>query len=586
MNSLLISAVVLLWFYLGYRFYGRFITGRLVAPDDSRVTPAHELKDGVDYFPSKKRLLWGNHFASIAGAGPIIGPILAFSIFGWGYTLLWVALGAVFLGAVHDYLALMLSVRHRGEEVADLACPVFGRAGRDLIALLVFLMLILLVTVFAVSVAQALINMPALVIPTFGLVVISILVGLAINKIGVNDLLASVIGVLLAYTLIWVGMAFPVSLPAAWEKSTVMLVWILILYLYCLLASVSPIWLILQPRDFISSVKLFVGLGLGFLGIIVIHPHIDAPFRTAAFVSQGQPVWPILFIMVACGAISGFHSLVASGTTARQLDRESDARGIAFGGMIMEGVVALLVVMVVAGGLKWGFAPPGFAGDACQTYFGDALKENWIIAFAHGFGNIVGGLKIPGLTVTLAGLLGAMMVKAFILTTLDSGTRLTRFIVTETLGDRIPVLKNRVLASLVVLIPAFILAVTNTYQDVWKLFGATNQLVAGIVLLTVTVYLVRTGRPRLFTLIPAAFMLVTTIVAFLWLMFQPGKGFLTGAKPDIFIGVIGAVLVALAIFMVIKGSRLALAHPGEEVKRAAAKGRWKKAAGGGHGLKV
>lgn len=553
-------------------------------PDNTSITPAHKLNDGMDYCPGKKRLLWGNHFASIAGAGPIIGPILALSYFGWGYTLLWVALGAVFIGAVHDYLTLMISVRHGGVEIADLAEPVFGRAGRDIIALLAFFMLLLLVTVFMVSVAQALVHMPQLVIPTFGLVLIAFLVGLAIEKLGLNDIIALVLGVVLAYALIWVGYRYPIALPEAWGKQTIMTIWILVIALYCLLASIAPIWLILRPRDFISSVKLFIGMALGFIGILVIHPPISAPFRTAVFVSHGTPVWPILFITVACGAISGFHSLVSSGTTSRQLDRETDGRGIAFGGMIMEGVVALLVLMVVSGGMKWGFAPKGFSGNALQTYFGNALKANWIVAFSHGFGNIVGGLGIPSLTIPIAGLLGAVMVKSFILTTLDTGTRLARFLATETLSDRYGFFKNRLIASLIILIPAFILAVTNTYQNVWKMFGSANQLIAGIVLTIITVYLVRAKRPSIFTLIPAVFMLVTTIAAFLWLMFQPGKGFLTAVRPELLLSVLAAGLAGLAIFVVIRGVMAWIKLP--EGRAKPLPGKWGKKAGGGHGLKM
>lgn len=547
MNSLVITVVVLIWFLLGYRFYGRFIEKRLVSPDDSRQTPAYQLEDGVDFHPSKTRLLWGNHFASIAGAGPIIGPILAVSIFGWGYTLLWVAIGAVFMGAVHDYLALMISVRHQGRGIYDLAEPMIGSFGKILVSLLVYVMLTLITTVFMVSVAEAFISRPELVIPTFGLVAIAILMGLAINTLRMNEPLVLALGVVGAYALLWVGFDVPVSLPASWGSQMTLAFWCTTIALYCLLASISPIWLILQPRDFISSIKLFVGMGLGFLGILIIHPTISAPFHQGGFVSEGRPIWPILFIIVACGAISGFHSLVSTGTSSRQLMRESAGKSVAFGGMIVEGALAVMVIMVVAAGLHWGTAPSGTSPAHAGLWFGTALGKGWIVAFGNGFGNLVGQLHIPLLTAPIAGLLGAVMVKSFILTTLDSGTRLGRFLVAETLGTKIPFLAtNRIAATLLVLIPGYLLAVTNSWASVWKLFGASNQLIAAITLTTVTAYLARRKLPRRYTLVPAVLMLVTTTAALAWEAFAPGTGYFTSPRPSWMLGIVSVILLILA----------------------------------------
>jgi len=545
MNALTIAVAGLVWFFLGYKFYGGYIERRFVTPNDANPTPAHTREDGVDFVPSRKRLLWGNHFASIAGAGPIIGPILAVSLFGWGPALLWVAVGAVFMGATHDYLILILSIRDKGRGIADLAGDCLGDGVKRVFALLLFLMLMLLVAVFMVSVAEALIFMPALVIPTFGLVGVAVLMGLAVYRLGMNDMAVAAVGVVIVYVLIWVGWKCPLTLPAAWGKETITAIWLLILSLYCLLASVAPIWLLLQPRDFISSVKLWIGMGLGFLGLAVSHPVIDAPFATGGFVANGKPLWPMLFIIVACGAISGFHSLVSTGTTARQVNKESDAKGIAFGGMISEGVLAMLVILVVASGLKWGMAPAGTGVDAARDYFGSALAENWIVAFAAGFGNIVEKVGIPGLTVPLAALVGAVMVKSFILTTLDAGTRLSRLLISDACGERVPFLKNRTAASLVVLVPAYALAVSHAYSNVWRLFGAVNQLVAAVVLIVITIFLTRTGKPRGVTLIPAAFMLATTEAALLWEMFAPGSGYFTGAKPNYALGALAAALIVI-----------------------------------------
>ncbi len=546
MNSLTVAVVAVIWFIIGYAMYGRWVDRRLATPDDARPTPAHEQADGVDYAASKRRMLWGNHFASIAGAGPIIGPILATSIFGWGPTLIWVLVGSLFIGAIHDYMALMLSLQNKGEEMAQLAREYLGPSVRRPFALLLYFMLMLLVAVFMVSVAEALVNMPALVIPTFGLVGIAVIMGVAVYGFGVNDILATVLGVVSIYALIYVGWKHPISLPASLSKEHVIGIWLAILSAYCLIASLAPMQYLLRPRDVISSVKLWIGMLLGLLGLFVARPPIDAPAFVGDFVSHGKPLWPMLFIMVACGAVSGFHSLVSTGTTARQLDKESDAKGVAFGGMLSEGLLAVLVLLVVSAGLKWGMAPEGTA-RAAERYFGDALAQNWIIAFSNGFGNIVHGTGIAFLTVPLAALVGAVMVKSFILTTLDVGTRLSRYLIEENFGDAAPILRNKTVASLSVLVPAFLLAYAHAYGNVWKLFGAVNQLVAAVVLCCITVYLSQENKPRMPALIPAVFMLATTGAALLWEMFAPGTGYFTSAEPNYSLGVLAGVLLMLGL---------------------------------------
>ena len=552
MNSLVISLVVLVWFVLAYRFYGGFLEKNLVRPSREARTPSHQLEDGVDFSPSKKRFLWGNHFASIAGAGPIIGPIVAVSYFGWGPTLVWVALGAVFMGAVHDYLALMISVRHGGQGISRLASKAAGPVAAGLFALMLFVVLVLLIAVFMVSVAQALINAPSLVIPTFGLVGVALLLGYALERWRIPEIVASPLAVVMAYFLIWVGYHVPLSLPATLGKEAITAIWLVVLAAYCLFASVAPMWLLLKPRDFISGVKLAVGMLLGFAAVALVHPAIDAPFFEGVMGSHNKPIWPMLFVLVACGAISGFHAIVSTGTTARQLDNEKDAKPIAYGGMLAEGALALLVVMVVAAGLKWGQAPAGLDAQAANLYFATALKKGWIVAFGAGYGHLVGTLGIPVLSAGLAGLLGAVMVKSFILTTLDAGTRLARFLVNESLGKKIPALNGLWLASFLVLVPAFLLALTNTYAEVWRLFGAANQLIAAVTLLTVTAFLARNKLPTRYTLYPALFMLATTTAALLWEMLAPGTGYLTAEKPDWYLGGISLLLILLELVVVLK----------------------------------
>jgi carbon starvation protein len=552
MSTLVVSIVVLVWFVLAYFLYGRYISGVLVKPDNANPTPAHTLQDDLDYSPSQPRFLWGNHFASIAGAGPIIGPIVAVSYFGWGPTLVWVAVGSVFLGGVHDYLALMMSVRHRGRGLSELASLTVGPWAALMFAVMLYFVLVLLIAVFMVSVAHALINMPALVIPTFGLIGVALLLGVVLERWRIPEPVASPAAVLLAYVLIWVGYRFPIALPAFLGEQGVMAVWLVLLSLYCLLASVAPMWLLLKPRDFISGIKLAVGMILGFAAILVVQPVINAPFHEGVLVAHGKPLWPILFILVACGAISGFHAIVSTGTTARQLNRETDGLPITYGGMLMEGALALLVIMVVSAGLKWGAAPAGLGAAAANEYFATALSKGWIIAFGSGFGRLVSELGLPLLSAGIAALLGAVMVKSFILTTLDAGTRLARFLINESIGRKIPALDGLWLASAVVLVPAFVLALTNTYREVWKLFGAANQLIAAVTLLTITLLLANRNLPRRYTLIPAVFMLITTSAALLWEMFNSKDGYFTGAQTNWYLGVISAVLIILEIIIIIR----------------------------------
>ncbi len=563
MNATIVAILVLVWFGLAYFTYGRFISWTLVKPDDSRTTPAHALNDGLDYSPSKRRFLWGNHFSSIAGAGPIIGPIVAVSYFGWGPTLLWVVIGAVFMGAVHDYLSLMMSVRHKGRGISELASLTVGRTAAAMFAIMLYCVLVLLIAVFMVSVAQALINMPALVIPTFGLIGVAVLLGLALERWHVPELIASPLAVFLAYFLIWVGYWVPISLPSFLGPHGIMAVWLVVLTAYCLLASVAPMWVLLRPRDFISGIKLAVGMVLGFAAIFVTHPVIDAPMFEGA-ISHGKPIWPILFILVACGAISGFHAIVSTGTTARQLNKESDGRSVAFGGMLMEGALAALVILLVTAGMKWGAAPDGVTGQAANQYFASALHKGWIVAFGSGFGRLVSDLQIPLLTSGVAALLGAVMVKSFILTTLDAGTRLARFLINESVGKKVPLFGGLWVSTAVVLAPALLLALTNSYAEVWKLFGAANQLIAAVTLLTITAMLAAQKLPLRYTMAPALFMLLTTVCALLWEMFNPADGYFTGAKPNYYLGAISALLILLGSGVLFKGWRaITAAHAPE-----------------------
>jgi len=539
-NSLTLLIIVGIWLIAGYFIYGKFLEKKLIKPNNKNKTPAQIYQKQIDFKPTKKIFLFGHHFASIAGAGPIIGPILAVSYFGWFFVVLWIALGSVLIGAVHDYITLMLSVRHKGEGIAKLSQKITGKKTFYIFSILLWLTLMLIITVFSVSAADSLVNVPELVIPFFGITATAILLGFMIYKWKQNKTLSSVIAIALAIAFIFLGIYFPILLP--FSLATSKIIWIAILFAYCLIASLIPVWTLLQPRDYLSSVSLFLFLGVGLISIILARPIINAPAIIPQTISN-IPLWPILFITVACGAVSGFHALVSSGTTSKQLEKESDGKFIGYGAMLTEALVALLVVIFVSAGLKWGTSELG----ANINFFSDALNQGWIVAFGNGFANIVNS-AMPFIPLTLLIILGSLIVNIFILTSLDTSTRIGRMIASEAF-PRKSKLNNRFLLTLAILIPAFLLAITNSYATMWKMFGASNQLIAGVVLIAISAYLIEHKKPSRYTIAPAIFMVITTLTALLYGIFNKTSGYLLSASKSIPLTIISAILIIFALIV-------------------------------------
>jgi carbon starvation protein len=546
MNSLTLAAVSVLLLYLGYRFYGGWIERRIVEPDDSTPTPAFSCADGVDFCAAEQPLLFGHHFSSIAGAGPIIGPLVALAHFGWLATILWIVVGSIFLGAVHDYLALMISVRHRGASIAEIARQTMGRGAKMVFSIFLWLALVLIITVFGVVGAQTLVQKPEIVLPTLMIIPLAMLFGLMIYRLRFPVFLGSAIAVIGLFLFIHLGYLWPIDISGPVLGLEPVMLWFAILMVYCLIASILPVWLLLQPRDYLSTYTLFIGLVVGYLGLIWARPAVSAPAFVGFNSSQG-PLWPMLFVIVACGAISGFHSLVASGTSSKQLAKESQGKLIGYGSMITEGVLAVLALMMVAAGLFWR-APAGMEAFDFQTNF----ARGWIVAFGAGYGRVVGQLPVIG--VTVATLFGMIMLKTFVMTTLDTATRLGRFIVTESLGASVPFFGRRLVAALVTILPAFYLGWTNSWKTIWPVFGAANQLIAALSLVVISSYLVGVRKPSRLTVLPAIFMSATTVAALLWLAFNGTTGFFFTEKTTL--GVTAVVLVALAAYMVVEGVRV------------------------------
>ena len=539
----------LFFFFVGYRYYAGRLDREVIQPDNSVSTPAVMQGDGVDFVKSKPLVLFGHNFASIAGAGPVIGPIVAMHHFGWAVTLAWILLGNVFIGAVHDYLALMVSVRNRGSSIADIAEKTMGIRAKSVFSIFLVLAMLLVIAVFGVVAAKTLIAQPQMVLPTFAIIPISIALGWFLYYKNTDLAVSSIIAVAGVILSIYFGFQFPVELP---ESGIIgfspLMFWFVILMIYAAVASVLPVNILLQPRDYLSTYILFGSMALAVLALLWIHPELHTPAYRGGFSEEQGPVWPMLFVLVACGAVSGFHSLVAGGTTSKQLSVESQGRPIAYGGMLTEGVVAVVTVLLVSGGLYW-VAPASGGIDMNTLGFRETLQSGgWILAYGNGFGNLVHQM-LPFLSFTFASMIAVLALNTFVLTTLDSAVRITRFIMQESVGEKIVLFKNKYVCTILVVFFSYLIGATDGWQKIWPIFGATNQLIAAVALFVIATWLMAMGKPTKFALYPAIFMVVTTIGALAWQSYR----FYTQPEPNIFLGTAAVFLIILALFVGYEG---------------------------------
>ena len=539
----------LFFFFVGYRYYAGCLDRELIQPDDSLSTPAVLQGDGVDFVESKPLVLFGHNFASIAGAGPVIGPIIAMHHFGWVVTLVWILIGNVFIGAVHDYLSLMISVRNRGSSIADIAEKTMGIRAKYVFSIFLMLAMLLVIAVFGVVAAKTLIAQPQMVIPTFAIIPISIALGWFIYYRNSNLAVASIFAVTGVILSIFFGFQFPVELPESGIIGLSPLIfWFVVLLVYAALASILPVNILLQPRDYLSTYILFGSMALAVLALLWVQPELHTPAYRGGFSQEQGPVWPMLFVLVACGAVSGFHSLVAGGTTSKQLSVESQGRPIAYGGMLTEGFVAVVTVLLVSGGLYW--VTPASGGIDMNTLgFRETLQSGgWILAYGHGFGNLVHQM-LPFLSFTFASMIAVLALNTFVLTTLDSAVRITRFLVQESVGEKVVLFKNKYICTVLVVFFSYLIGATGGWQKIWPIFGATNQLIAAVALFVIATWLMAMGKPTKFALYPAIFMIVTTICALAWQSYR----FYTQPEPNVLLGTAAAFLIILALFVGYEG---------------------------------
>ena len=504
-TPLLAAAICLTAFGLAYRFYSRFLADRLFELNPDRPTPAVTLRDDVDYVPANRYVLFGHQYASITGLSPMLGPAIAV-IWGWVPAMLWVVLGAIFVGAVHDFGALAVSIRARGMSLGKVTENLVGPRAKTLFHLVIFFLIALAMGVFVhiIAVLFSADFYPEAVLPSSGLVLTAMLMGTAVHigRWSVRRLTG--IGFVVVVVCLAVGLRYPVLGPtlSQWK-------WLLLAYAFA--ASVLPVWLLLQPRDYLNSLLLYLGVGAMYLGFVATNPSFVAP--AIDFSPAGAPAMlPFVFVVIACGAASGFHALVSSGTSAKQLASEGDARLVGYGAMIGESVLGLMAVLACTAGFV---SRDAWLERYISWQAADGLGNN-IAAFVSGTTHFLQTLGIPE---AVAGTFVAVVVVSFALTSLDSATRLLRYNVSE-MGDTLQVdlLANRVVASGVAVIAIWFFAFVQVDGEfaglvLWQLFGTTNQLLAGLALLAITLYLLRRGKPLVYTGVPMAFMLVSTLTA-------------------------------------------------------------------------
>ena len=560
MNAVLILIVSIVILIVGYIFYGGWLAKQW-GVDDSKATPAHTMEDGMDYVPAKAPVLLGHHFSSIAGAGPINGPIQA-AVFGWVPVVLWVLIGGIFFGAVHDFGSLFASIRHKGQSIGEVIALNIGSRAKKLFLIFGYLVLVLVVAAFAsivcntfkatydasgaVDVAASAANGSTATISVL-FILMAIIFGFFVYRRHAPLGVSTVIGIVGIVICVAIGLNFPIYLNGT--------VWMVIIGIYILIASVTPVWILLQPRDYLSSFLLYFMMAAAIVGIIGAHPTLSIPAFTG-WVDTVAPtgkslgmMFPALFITIACGAISGFHSLVGSGTTAKQLDREKDAQPIAYGGMLIE--CALAVISLIAVGYCW-----------TQYAAGDLVTPTAV--FATGISKMLA--TIPGLAgvESIAYALLILAVSAFCLTSLDTATRLARYMFQElwlaegetheSVSGYKKVLSNQYVATVITVVIGVGLGMTG-YALIWPLFGAANQLLAALALLAVACWLGNVGKNNKMFYIPMVFMLIMT----LWSLINTtiakfGNIFAgKGVTADYIQGILAVVLFVLAVILVIEG---------------------------------
>lgn len=595
MTPLIIALLSAAGFIIAYNTYGRWLGRKIFNLSAEAVCPSREFEDGKDYVPTSREVVFGHHFTSIAGTGPIVGPAIAI-MWGWVPALLWVLFGSIFIGAVHDFGALVVSLRNQGKTVGDIAGRLLNRRVRILFLLILFFALTVVLAIFGLVIASVFRMYPASIFPCLIQIPIAVVIGLMLHRKGANLLVPSLIALSIMYMTVIFGNGGLLGEFNQTMSDLPILGWVIILLVYSYVASVLPVWTLLQPRDYINSLQLITCLGLVFVGLVAAaflggpaHEETRQPLEMAAPAlnltpKEAPPIFPFLFVTIACGAISGFHCLVSSGTSSKQLTNENDAKFVGYGGMLTEGFLATIVILACAAGIGLGIPGAAEGSWLTGTDAWTARYDSWstagslaakVGAFVDGSANFLGAIAIPhGVAIALMGVL----VASFAGTTLDSACRLQRYVVQE-LGRTIEFgpsekrvrplgcLENMHAATIFAIVIAFVIAalpVGGGWDQwsfssagkggllLWPLFGATNQLLGGLSFLVISFYLWRRNKPVWFIAIPMVFMLIMPLWAMLMNLFGP-KGWI---HTNPLLSVIGLVSIGLEVWMIIEAVRL------------------------------
>jgi len=528
MNGIELVLFALVMYLIAYKLYGGFITRRLEV-NNKKETPSHTMYDGVDYCPAKAPVLLGHHFASIAGAGPIVGPVIAAG-FGWIPVYLWVVFGAIFIGGVQDYSSIVASVRHQSKSIGFIIQSYIGISGKKLFLIFAWATLILVIAVFTIIVADTFTHIPSAGTSSILFMILAVFFGIAIYRLKIQLWIATLIGVILLFLSIPAGNLFPLQLDT--------LSWQLILFAYIFIASTVPVWILLQPRDYLNSFFLYALMIGGMIGIFFASPSINIPAFNSFSLDKVGYLFPALFVTVACGAISGFHSIVGSGTTAKQLNKETDGRIVGYGGMLIEGMLAVLSLIAVASMVN-------------EEFINILTTKGPVPAFSIGVGRFINAIPVLNISIPLAETFTALAVSAFALTSLDTATRLARFMFQEFFEHqettkKTAAITNRYVSTGITVIVGAALTFSGQTMSIWPVFGSANQLLAALALLALTVWVAHLKKGFLFVLIPMIFMFAVTLTALGMLIYQ---NFIIN---NYTLSIISVLLFTLAILLGIK----------------------------------
>ncbi len=537
MNSLILVLLAIIGYLLAYRFYGRFLGRKIFKLSAGSLMPAHEFEDGVDFVPTKPNIIFGHHFTTIAGLGPIVGPAIGV-IWGWLPAFLWVFLGSIFMGAVHDFSTLVVSARNRGKSIGELTADIISPRTRYALQFIMQLLLFIVLAVFAMIVGSLFVSYPESVIPVWAQIPVAVWLGWKIRT-GKNELIWSLVALLMLYAFVLIGVRFPVALP--WSNEVSVVVWCIVLFIYVFFASTLPVQKLLQPRDYINSHQLIVAMAFLIIGIFVAHPDFSAPAINQSSFGPGSDVpdlAPVMFIIIACGAISGFHSLASSGTTVKQVDNEMHTLPVGYGAMITESFLAVLVIVAAGAGLGMGLETDGGllqGADAYRHHYASWSSANGLAAkldaFIIGSANLFSALGVP---VKYGAAFVVVFIVSFANTTLDSAARIQRIslqeIFTRQNGTIRRPMNNRYLATALIVLAAssmtFFKPGGQGAMVLWPLFGSLNQLMAALALGVVTVYMASRKMPVWYTMLPMLVILILT----LWAMVENLGGFITDGE--------------------------------------------------------